>query len=263
MSAGSRSPRRRNRTQCEVHHSAASALALASLSLLPRERKERALRRKWSPASKLLAALSVVCGLGAFALVHGYAARLEALRPEIGSEVPVVVASRDIARGTQLDGSMLTVERMPSKFAPPGAEATLASVTGRTLAADVIAGEAVTAARVGAEGAGAVAALVPPGLRAMTVEAGVRPGSIRPGDRVDVLATFGGPHPHTETVATGLEVLLVLGSDGSNGGIVSVSSGSSPGGPSLVLLVSPDAAEQLAYAKAFADLSIAIDGPSP
>lgn len=203
-----------------------------------------------------------MCGVAAFGLVRGYATRLEALRPEIGSEVPVVVATQDITRGTQLDVSMLRVEQMPSKFAPPGAVATVADVLGRTLAADVVTGEAVTTARIGANGAGQVATLVPSGLRAMTVDAGVPFGSVRPGDRVDVLATFGGPHPHTETVATGLEVLLVLGSDGSTG-VISTSSGSGAAGPTLVLLVSPDAAEQLAYAKAFADLSIAIDGPSP
>jgi Flp pilus assembly protein CpaB len=180
----------------------------------------------------------------------------------IGSEIPVVVAAQDVARGTQLEASMLEVERIPSKFAPPGAVASVEDVAGRTLAADVLAGEAVTRARVGAEGAGEVAALVPTGLRAMTVDAGVPPGSVRPGDRVDVLATFGGQHPHTETVATGLEVLLVLDSDGSTGSI-SATGGSGSGGPTLVLLVSPDAAEQLAFAKAFADLSIAIDGPAP
>ncbi len=194
--------------------------------------------------------------------MHGYAARLESLRPVIGSEIPVVVAAQDVARGTQLEASMLEVERIPSKFAPPGAVAVVEDVAGRTLAADVLAGEAVTRARIGAEGAGEVAALVPTGLRAMTVDAGVPPGSIRPGDRVDVLATFGGQHPHTETVATGLEVLLVLDSDGSTG-VISATDGSGSGGPTLVLLVSPDAAEQLAYAKAFADLTIAIDGPAP
>lgn len=157
---------------------------------------------------------------------------------------------------------MLRIEEIPSKFAPPGAVGSIDVVEGRTLAADVLAGEAVTNARVGAEGAGPVAALVPSGLRAVTVGSGVPPGSIRPGDRVDVLATFGGPHPHTETVATCLEVLLVLGPDGSSGVVVSAAGGAGDGGPSLVLLVSPDEAERLAYAKAFADISIAIDGPA-
>jgi Flp pilus assembly protein CpaB len=79
-------------------------------------------------------------------------------------------------------------------------------------------------------------------------------GEVHAGDRVDVLATFGGPHPHSETVASGLEVLMVL--EGDEGG--SALSGSSEG-PSLVLLVDPDVAERLAYAASFGTFSISID----
>jgi Flp pilus assembly protein CpaB len=75
---------------------------------------------------------------------------------------------------------------------------------------------------------------------------------VRPGDRVDVLATYGGERPHTETVASGLEVLRVMSpaTSGAVGGGAEV--------PSLVLLVSPLDAERLAYAKAFADLTVSI-----
>jgi hypothetical protein len=71
---------------------------------------------------------------------------------------------------------------------------------------------------------------------------------------VDVLATFGGQHPYTETAATGLEVLSVLDAGGGLAG-----SGTDQG-PTLVLLVTPDAAERLAYAKAFADLTVTVAG---
>jgi Flp pilus assembly protein CpaB len=89
------------------------------------------------------------------------------------------------------------------------------------------------------------------------VGAAIPPGALRAGDRVDVYATFGGPHPYTETVATGLEVLVLLGDDGADG-TTAITSDSSTG-PSLMLLVSPEEAERLAYATAFADLAIAID----
>ena len=97
-----------------------------------------------------------------------------------------------------------------------------------------------------------MAALVPSGLRAFVVPAGVPAGVVRAGDRVDVLATFGGPHPYTDTVGTGLEVLSVVEDGGG-----AVEAGGSAG-PSLVLLVSPETAERLAHASAFAQLSITV-----
>jgi hypothetical protein len=97
-------------------------------------------------------------------------------------------------------------------------------------------------------------------LLAFPVDAAVPPGAVRAGDRVDLYATFGGPHPHTETVATGLEVLLLIGDEGAEG-TTGLTSGSSSGS-SLVLLVSSEQAERLAYATAFADLAIAIAGPA-
>jgi Flp pilus assembly protein CpaB len=118
----------------------------------------------------------------------------------------------------------------------------------------------VTRTRLGAAEAGPVASLVPSGLRAFTVDAAVPAGAVRTGDRVDVYATFGGPHPHTETVATGLEVLVLVGDDGADGTTGITSNPST--GPSLVLLVSPEQAERLAYATAFADLAVAIAGPT-
>jgi Flp pilus assembly protein CpaB len=203
----------------------------------------------------VLAALAVACGAGSFALVHGYAARLEALRPAVGASVPVVVAARDLTRGTVLADGDVRVEQVPSAFAPPGALRSLEGSVGRTLVSDLATGEAVTRTRVGLEG-GPVAALVPSGLRAFPVTAGMPSGTLRPGDRVDVLATFGGPHPHAETVASGLEVLTTIQA-GQDATLLGTSSGDA--GPVLVLLVSPDVAERLAYATAFADIAVTVD----
>jgi len=211
-------------------------------------------RRRWSPTSKAFALLAVAAGLGAYGLVRGYAARLEALRPVVGTPTPVVVAAGHIERGTVLTESLVRVAEMPSAFAPPGALRSIEQAVGQTAATDLAEGEAVTSTRVGGGEAGPVASLVPSGLRAFPVEAGVPPGSVRPGDRVDVFATFGGPNPHTETVAQGLEVLLVLDKDEADGTSLTTTGSI----PSLILLVSPDVAERLAFATAFADLAIAI-----
>jgi Flp pilus assembly protein CpaB len=195
--------------------------------------------------------LAVVCGAGAYGLVQGYASRLEALRPVADAPVPVVVATRALTRGAALADGDLRVELVPSAFAPPGRISSPDSLTGRTLVSDVAAGEAITSTRIGTAG-GPVASLVPSGLRAFPVRVGSAAGTVRPGDRVDVLATFGGPRPYTDTVASGLEVLRVLQPEGG------AFSASGDAGPSLVLLVSPQVAEELAYASAFADLAVSV-----
>jgi pilus assembly protein CpaB len=208
--------------------------------------------RRWSTASRLFAVLAVASGVAAFAIVRGYASRLEALRPVVGRPMPVVIAAADLTRGTSIGESMVRVAPLPTMLAPPGSFPNATELEGRVLLTDVAAGEAITRTRLAARSVGPVAALVEPGLRAVVVDSGFPPGAVRPGDRVDVLATYGGERPHAETVASGLEVLRVMAP--SPAGAV----GSDSEAPSLILLVSPLDAERLAYAKAFADLDVSI-----
>ncbi len=209
--------------------------------------------RRWSPRSKLYLVLALACGAGAFVAVRGYEARLDALRPIAGTPVPVVVASRPLERGTVLTDEVLRVTSVPSAFAPPGRLPSVEAAVDRTLVSDLAQGEPVTRTRLGSAG-GPVAAQVPSGLRAFVVPAGVPEGAVRPGDRVDVLATYGGQRPYTETVASGLEVLSVIAAEP---GTLTVGG---DGGTSLVLLVSTDAAERLAYATAFGQVTVTIQG---
>ncbi|HEX6330159.1 MAG TPA: Flp pilus assembly protein CpaB [Actinomycetota bacterium] len=210
--------------------------------------------RRWSRRSKLFAALAVVSGAAAFLMVDGYAARLEALAPVAGRPVPVVVAARDLARGTVLADDAVHVRLVPAAFAPPGRVAAVPSLVGRTLTSDVAEGEPVTKTRIATSG-GPVASLVPSGLRAFPIPVGPSVGAVRPGDLVDVIATFGGPRPYTDTVAGALEVLAIVRPD------VTFEAGGG-GGTSLVLLVGPEIAEELAYASAFADLAVAVAPPA-
>jgi pilus assembly protein CpaB len=210
--------------------------------------------RRWSRRSKLFAVLAVISGAAAYVLVDWYATRLTELTPVTGDLVPVVVAARPLSRGAVLGEDALAVRRMPANFAPPGRIGDVARVAGISLVSDVAEGEPITRTRLGVEG-GAVAALVPDGLRAFPITPGLAPGVVREGDHVDVLATFGGPRPYSDTVASGLEVLSILEPDG--GAIASAGDV----GPSLVLLVSPEVAEELAYASAFADLAVTVAPP--
>jgi Flp pilus assembly protein CpaB len=215
----------------------------------------------------LFAVLAVAAGLGAFLLVRSYAQRLDALRPLAGEPVPVVVAASGIARGTTLSADDLRAASLPAAYAPPGAVDDPGELAGRTVLTDLREGEPVSATRLAPEGAGPVAALVPPELRALTVPSSLPAGTVRPGDLVDVMGTFGGGRPHTETVATGLEVLLSL-DDGqpaalgasADAGTTLPAASLTASGPTLVLLVSTSDAERLAYAQAFAELTVAIAG---
>jgi Flp pilus assembly protein CpaB len=104
------------------------------------------------------------------------------------AEVPVVIANADLAAGAVLAPDHLAVGRWPARLVPAGAVEFPDELTGRTLAGALRRGEAVTDAR-----------LVGPGLtRSLPhgqVAAPVRLADlavaelVRPGDRVDVLAT--------------------------------------------------------------------------
>lgn len=211
--------------------------------------------RKLSRRSKAFAVAALACGALAFQLVRGYAAELEALRPIAGDAVPVVVAAEAISRGTLLAPEDLRLERLPSMYAPPGALAAVERAIGQTVVSDLAAGEPITRTRLAVEG-GPVASLVPSGLRAFPIQAVVPPGTIRAGDRVDVLATYGGPHPYSETVAEKLEVL----STGDGGSDAIAANGTDA--TSLLLLVSPETAERLAFATAYGDLAISVAPPA-
>jgi len=208
--------------------------------------------RRWPMRARALLALSLACGLAAFLLVRAEEARLAGLGPALGNPVPVVVAAEPLHRGEELAPDDLRVELVPSRYAPPGALRSVEGAVGRTLLTDLAPGEPLTATRLAPSG-GPVASRVPSGLRAFVVPSGMPAGVFRPGDRVDVLATFGGQRPYTQTVASGLEVLSVLAPEA---GLA----GPAPEGPSLVLLVSPATAERLAHATAFGHLTVTIAG---
>jgi Flp pilus assembly protein CpaB len=211
--------------------------------------------RRWSLRSKAFLLLAIAAGLLAYLLMRDYAAELEALRPVAGDPRTVAVAAGMLARGTVLTEAEIRLDDVPSAFAPPGAFGAVDALVGRTLVSDVAEGEAITRTRVGVEG-GPVASVVPDGLRAFPISAGLPDGAVRAGDLVDVIATFGGPRPYADTVASGLEVLAILGE--ADPAIATASAQ----GPALVLLVSPEVAEELAYASAFADLAVAVAPPA-
>jgi pilus assembly protein CpaB len=218
-------------------------------------------RRRWPLASKVLAALGVLLGASAFVLIRGYQERVEALHPAVGPRVTVMAAAVDVRRGVSLTDDMLRTVSVPEVFMPPGTVLDPAALVGRVLVADIDAGEILTRSRLAEPRVGPIAALVPEGLRAVVIPAGIPPDAVRPGDRIEVVATYGGGQPHTELVASGAEVLRVLSGSGETDAGLGGTVASEDQGLQLVLLVDTTAAEQLAYARAFAQLQVAILGP--
>jgi pilus assembly protein CpaB len=213
-------------------------------------------RRKLPRSSFVLLTVSVACAVAAALVMRAYARRLDIIRPDGGPPVAIVAAVDNVARGAVLAEEMLEVVTVPSRFAPPGAMREIARAEGRIAVADIAAGEIVTSLRLAGADSGPTSSLVPPGMRAVQVPIGGAVG-VKPGDVVDVIATFGGGGAHTEVTGEGLEVLAVHRGGGGSFGAASPSSGDI----GLVLLVTPTDAERLAFAAAFATLSIAVRGP--
>ncbi|MDP9331216.1 MAG: Flp pilus assembly protein CpaB [Actinomycetota bacterium] len=219
------------------------------------------LRRRWPFASKVFGGLAIASAAASFLLVRGLEARLAAAHPSTGAPVGVVIAAADATRGAVLDADMLRVDEMPSAFVPPGALTSVDGAVGRVLVADVSEGEILTRTRVSSGSGGPVAALLPPGLRAVDVTVNAPADDLAPGDHVDVLAAFGTGGAHTEIAGEGLEVLRVTAADDLAGFGSSSMPGTGGGGAEktrLLLLVSPTDAQRLAFAQAFASLSVAI-----
>lgn len=212
-------------------------------------------RRTIPLSSKLFAACAAILGAAAFLVVHAERERYAAIRPALGPQVTVVTASTGLPRGSVLVTSSLGTARIPEAFAPPGAIGSVERAVGRVLTADLAPGDVVTATRLAGRGVGPVAALVPDGLRAIGIAAPI-PGGLRPGDRVDVLATFGAEgRVFTETAGLALEVLDVLTPARAALGPAG------EGSPTLIVLATPDVAERLATATTVGSLQIAILGP--
>ena len=206
------------------------------------------MRRRRSRASLVLLALSISLGTVTTMSLRAHLESVEA-RVGAGPVDRVQVFTRGLPRGTVLGPEDVEVAEIPAGAAPPGALRGADGAVGMTLAADVAAGEPLTALRL--TRGGPVAALVPPGLRAIPVAAAVPSSLVAAGDLVDVLSVVPGK-PFAETVVPGAEVLAVRAA--------------TPGDAlaelqTLVLLVSPDGAARIAAARASGEVAVAVAPP--
>src|SRR5438094_5194008 len=224
------------------------------------------MRRQWTRSSRAYLTASGVLAVVAALTVHHYLSDAALAAGRVGPMTRVVEAAQPIARGSELTAGSLRVASIPRGYVPPGSFTSPQQVTGRVALVDLAVGEAVTETRLARVRAGPVASLIPEGYRAFAVPTTLPAGAVAAGDHVDVLATYATGQPHTETVVESVEVLLALGAGsllpdplGAAAGAQSDAAAAGVAqGPTLILLVSPDQEERLAYARAFADLAVAI-----
>lgn len=155
------------------------------------------LRRRLAQPLPLVGVLLVLLALGGYWSV--YRATTE--------RTPVLVAARDLPSGAVLRPTDVRSAELAGDSETMAAlvtEAELAAVSGRELTTPVPAGAPLVRAAIAPNGSGPAAfTLVVPALHALG-------GELRPGDRVTVLATFGGgTGSRARAIARGLRVLTV------------------------------------------------------
>jgi Flp pilus assembly protein CpaB len=189
------------------------------------------------------------------------AALVLAVRPAAGgpaaTDAPptgrVVVAATDLRAGAVLVASDLEVAQWPTGLVPDGVTGSPDELIGRTLAGGLRSGEPVTDRRL--VGPGLTAAL-PAGQVAAPVRLAdlAVAGLVRPGDRVDVLATA----PDTEIAEVVVSGALVLAPSTSPTGDAL---GADATEGLLLLAVDPDTGARLAAAAASDTLSVTLAPP--
>jgi Flp pilus assembly protein CpaB len=147
------------------------------------------------------------------AVVGGFLVALSAigifsayLRAEAGPSTSYVVARRDIPVGTRLTSADITlmVMELPDVVANAGAFRNRASLFGATTLGPVRRGELVQAGDVAKTGSGADELEISFAIDSSRALA----GSLRPGERIDVLATFGsGGDTYTVAIVRNARVL--------------------------------------------------------
>jgi len=155
----------------------------------------------------------------AMLLVYFYVSQKEeAILAEFGSEVPVVVASRDINEMEQIQADMLKIAQVPKKFAQPGSHSDPKTFESSVAASPVRAGEQVLMTKVLLKGSETgLASQVSVLRRAVSISVSDLTGVtrlLRPGDRVDIIASINyrtpaGPEAEVKTVLQDVHVLAV------------------------------------------------------
>lgn len=212
-------------------------------------------------------ALAAVAAMGTGLAVYSYLSYVKAQIPIAGKLVPMLVAAGDIDPGATLGTQMLELVDHPGRYLPADALTSKAGALGRVVTVPIFKGETITGRKLGERGG--ASSVVPSGQRAysLSVESAAGLGFVpRPGDRVDVIATFPQEvlgEPTTLTVLTSKEVASVgpMKQESDQGEKVAGKfgiPGSSGQTLGLTLFVSPSEAQELAMAESLGKTTVVL-----
>jgi pilus assembly protein CpaB len=180
------------------------------------------------------------------------------------TQLPVVVAARSMAIGTQLTDRDLKVISWPATSLVPGAINSIKEAVNRGLLTGVLQNEPITSDKLAPSQAGAgLPPAIPQGMRAMSVKVndviGVA-GFVVPGSRVDVVVTIrrGEDGATTSTVATNVQVMAA--------GTRQDQEKPDPGAKAkdttvVTLMVTPKDAERIALAQSEGQIVLSLRNP--
>jgi len=214
--------------------------------------------KKPSAGGVILAA--VVLGLIAAYLIY----RLESNRERQSKEhwVAVVVAREDIPARAKITGDMVTQARYPKDLLTTGVLQDPKDAVGRITLARLRAKDQIRSTDLFAPGQSpSISYDIPDGMRAISIGASeimAAGGAVKPGDHVDILATYSEPTTHQETTRPVLQNVLVLFVNQAE---------TNPQGPtgaksSMTLAVKPEDAELLVAADRAGVLRVMLRSPS-
>lgn len=206
-------------------------------------RRFRRLTRSAAVYWVAVAALAAVTGLTAARLVGG----AEAAAARYGSLRPVVVASRPVAMGAVVGPGDVAVRDVPASFLPERHLPAAADAVGRIAVVALFPGVPLVRDHLAPDGLRGVAALLPPGTRAVAVPGGGASAPVRTGDVVDVLATF---DPSSASSASGAAEPTFAVAAGAL--VVDV------GDDSATVAVGPEEAKRVAFAVAHGVVTLAV-----
>jgi Flp pilus assembly protein CpaB len=194
-------------------------------------------------------ALATIAGL----LLLGYLSTiLKAKRG--GPLMDVPTSRRDIEIGELIRKDMIVLNKIPDGYLVPGTVKNPGDIEGGRALRFIGKGEPFTRSSIYGRKAGStLASRIPENMRAYSLQPGRSTAGqeLRPGDRVDILATSGDP-PRTRTI---LRDKLIL-SEGTRG--PSDEAQGTQGAERITVLVSPAEVETLAQAECEGEISISL-----
>lgn len=200
-------------------------------------------------------------------------------------QTSVLIAKKNIPKGTVIDSTMLDTKIFPSKYVQPQAATSLDRVSGMVAVMDIPQDDQITLAKVsGTKGAGAVglASVTPMGKRAITITVdnmASLSGMVKPGNYVDIIAMIQVPVQSPDGKTTGQVavvplfqnvLVLAVGQD-TSGGMTTQSasrytktdSGESVGGnPLITVALSPQEASLMAFVQEQGKLRLTLRSPA-